>query len=78
MSRYRGQIVLLLDVCLIFVCNFILFLPSLFRGDIRFSNLVLHIGFLTLCVLLLVNYAWKLCLMRAEKRLIEEGKKVSA
>ena len=31
-----------------------------------------------LCVLLLVNYAWKLCLMRAEKRLIEEGKKVSA
>ena len=52
MSRYRGQIVLLLDVCLIFVCNFILFLPALFREDIQFSNLVLHIGFLTLCVLL--------------------------
>ena len=51
-SRYRGQIVLLLDVCLIFACNFALFLPPLFRGDIRFLNLVLHIGFLTLCILL--------------------------
>ena len=30
------------------------------------------------CVLLAVNYLWKLSLMRAEKRLIEEGKKVSA
>ena len=29
-------------------------------------------------VLLLANYVWKLTLMRAEKRLIEEGKKVSA
>lgn len=52
MSRYRGQIVLLMDVCLIFVCNFILFLPALFREDIQLLNLVLHIGFLTLCVLL--------------------------
>lgn len=52
MSRYRGQIVLLMDVCLIFVCNFILFLPALFRDDIQMLNLVLHIGFLTVCVLL--------------------------
>ena len=51
-SRYRGQIVLLLDVCLIFACNFMLFLPALFRGDILFLNLVLHIGFLSVCVLL--------------------------
>ena len=36
-------------------------------------------GLLTLvCVLLIGNYAWKLLLMRAEKKLIEEGKKVSA
>ena len=36
-------------------------------------------GLLTLVTLLLVgNYVWKLSLMRAEKRLIEEGKKVSA
>ena len=51
LSRYRGQIVLMMDVCLIFACNFILFLPALLRGDIRLLNLVLHIGFLTLCVL---------------------------
>ena len=30
------------------------------------------------CLLQVVNYIWKLSLMRAEKRLIEEGKKVSA
>ena len=30
------------------------------------------------CVLLAANYLWKMSLMRAEKRLIEEGKKVSA
>ena len=36
-------------------------------------------GLLTLVALLLVgNYIWKMCLMHAEKRLIEEGKKVSA
>ena len=29
-------------------------------------------------VLLVVNFIWKLCLMKAEKKLIEEGKKVSA
>lgn len=33
---------------------------------------------LLVCVLLVANYCWKLGLMRAEKRLIEEGKKVSA
>ena len=52
MSRFRGQIVLLLDICLIFVCNFMLFLPALHRLDIQLWNLVLHIGFLTVCVLL--------------------------
>lgn len=36
-------------------------------------------GLLTLIALLLIgNYVWKMSLMRAEKRLIEEGKKVSA
>lgn len=30
------------------------------------------------CLLLVVNFCWKQGLMRAEKRLIEEGKKVSA
>ena len=52
MSRFRGQIVLMLDICLIFVCNFMLFLPALYRFEIRLWNLVLHIGFLTVCVLL--------------------------
>ena len=33
---------------------------------------------LLVCVLLVANYCWKLGLMRAEKRLIEEGKKVPA
>ena len=51
LSRFRGQIILLMDVCLIFVDNFILFLPALLRGDIRLLNLVLHIGLLTGCVL---------------------------
>ena len=51
MSRYRGQIILLLDVCLIFAFNFLLFLPALLRGDIRLLNLLLHIGLLTVCVL---------------------------
>ena len=52
MSRFRGQIVLMLDICLIFVCNFMLFLPALYRFEIQLWNLVLHIGFLTVCVLL--------------------------
>ena len=52
MSRFRGQIVLMLDVCLIFACNFMLFLPALYRFEIQLWNLVLHIGFLTVCVLL--------------------------
>ena len=52
MSRYRGLIVLLLDVAMIFCCNFAIFLPSLSSGDVRFYNLVMHIGLLTVCVLI--------------------------
>ncbi len=33
---------------------------------------------LAVCAALVGNFIWKLCLMGAEKRLIEEGKKVSA
>ena len=51
LSRYRSQIVLLMDVGLIFLCNFALFLPALLVEDIRLLNLVLHIGLLTACVL---------------------------
>ena len=51
LSRYRGQIILMVDVCLIFVCNFLLFLPNLMNKDIQLKNLVAHIGLLTLCVL---------------------------
>ena len=51
LSRYRSQIVLMIDVGLIFLCNFALFLPALMEEDIRLLNLVLHIGLLTACVL---------------------------
>lgn len=51
LSRFRGQIVLMIDILLIFTCNFILFFPSLLRDDIQLLNLVLHIGLLTVCVL---------------------------
>ena len=51
LSRYRSQIVLLMDVGLIFLCNFALFLPALLSDGIRLLNLVLHIGLLTACVL---------------------------
>ena len=51
LSRFRGQIILAADVCLIFMFNFLLFLPALLRDDIRFTNLMLHIGLLTVCVL---------------------------
>ena len=51
MSRYRGVIVLLLDVAMIFCCNFAVFLSALSTGDVRFYNLVMHIGLLTVCVL---------------------------
>ena len=50
-SRFRGQIVLVIDVFLIFACNFALFFPSLLRDDIQLLNLVGHIGLLTVCVL---------------------------
>ena len=52
MSRYRGVIVLLLDVAMIFCCNFAIFLSALSTGDVRFYNLVMHIGLLTVCVLI--------------------------
>lgn len=51
MSKFRGQIVLAMDVCLIFACNFALFFPPLLRNDIQLLNLVGHIGLLTVCVL---------------------------
>ena len=47
MSKFRGQIVLAMDVCLIFACNFALFFPPLLRNDIQLLNLVGHIGLLT-------------------------------
>lgn len=49
--RYRSQIVLMMDLFLVFFCNFILFLPYLFREDIRLLNLCVHIGLLTMCML---------------------------
>ena len=51
LSRFRGQIVFFMDVCLIFANNFLLFLPNLLRRDIMPGNLVAHIGLLTVCVL---------------------------
>ena len=52
MSRYRTVIVLLLDVAMIFCCNFVIFLPSLSSGDVLLYYLVMHIGLLTVCVLI--------------------------
>lgn len=52
MSRYRAFIILILDVLTIFLCNFLTMLPYLLGQDIRLLNLVLHIGLLTVCVLL--------------------------
>ena len=51
MARIRGWIVLAMDVLTIFVCNILMFLPAYLRNDIRLINLILHIGFLTACVL---------------------------
>lgn len=51
MSRYRGLIVLTMDVLTIFCCNFLMFLPYLMQQDILLYNLVMHIGLLTGCVL---------------------------
>ena len=51
MARIRGWIVLAMDVITIFVCNILMFLPAYLRNDIRLINLILHIGFLTACVL---------------------------
>lgn len=52
LAKCRGQIILLIDVCLIFTFNSILFLPHLMREDIRLINLVLHVGLLTFCSLI--------------------------
>ena len=51
MARIRGWIVLAMDVFTIFACNILIFLPAYLRNDIRLLNLILHIGFLTACVL---------------------------
>ena len=51
MSRYRGLIVLTLDILTIFCCNFLMFLPYLMQRNIRPFHLVMHIGMLTVCVL---------------------------
>ena len=51
MSRYRGLIVLLMDVALIFCCNFVIFLSDLFVENVQLFNLLMHIGLLTVCVL---------------------------
>ena len=51
MARIRGWIVLAMDVLTIFACNILIFLPAYLRDDIRLLNLILHIGFLTACVL---------------------------
>ena len=51
MSRYRGLIVLLIDMVFIFFFNFILFLPQLLSDSIQLFNLVAHIGLLSACVL---------------------------
>ena len=51
MSRDRGLIVLLMDVALIFCCNFVIFLSDLFVENVQLFNLLMHIGLLTVCVL---------------------------
>ena len=51
MKRFRSQIVLAMDLVLIFLCNFIPFVPHLMRDDIRLLNLCVHICLLTMCVL---------------------------
>lgn len=51
-SKYRAHLIMLLDVIITFVCNFLLFLPAVLREDIQLLNLILHIGLLTVCVLL--------------------------
>ena len=50
-SRYRGAIVLCMDLCLIFSCNCLVFLPAMLRQDVRAWNLFLHIALLAVCML---------------------------
>ena len=52
LSKYRGWIVLCIDVFFIFTFNMLVFLREYLEKDVRLSNLLMHIGFLTVCVLL--------------------------
>lgn len=52
MSRYRGAIVLLADIITIFLSNFVVFFPDLLITNIQPFNLVMHIGLLTVCVMI--------------------------
>lgn len=51
LSRYRGLVVLVMDVVLIFFFNFAMFFDRLGDENIQLFNLVMHIGLLTVCVL---------------------------
>lgn len=51
LSKYRGWIVLSIDVFLIFACNMLVLLPEYLRSDVQMLNLLLHIGLLSVCVL---------------------------
>ena len=51
LSRYRGAIVFLTDVALIFGFNFLMFIAELLNANIRLLNLVLHTGLIASCVL---------------------------
>lgn len=51
LSRYRGLVVLVMDVVLIFFFNFAMFFDRLGDESIQLFNLVMHIGLLTVCVL---------------------------
>ncbi len=51
LSRYRGLVVLVMDVVLIFFFNFAMFFDRLGDDNIKLFNLVMHIGLLTVCVL---------------------------
>ena len=51
LSKYRGQLVQAFDLAIIFVCNFLLFLPAVITNNIRLINLLYHIGLLMICFL---------------------------
>ena len=52
----------------------VVFLLGMIQNGFDVTGVIL----LVVCVALVINYLWKLSLMKAEKQLIEEGKKVSA